>query len=350
MSKTFVIITSIILLISVIAVVFYFTQDDKDKDGMDDTWEIQYGLDPNDSSDALLDNDDDNLSNYQEYVNSTDPTTNDTDSDKLLDYDELVEFHTNPSSNDTDGDGMNDWFELYIGDTEPLVTNGRKAILIEIPLPDDPIGYGLERSKWVFMNKFRIDEQNISTLARPSKIDFRDAIVNLDTTENDIIYIEIQTYSGGQWPYHLNVYDNNDTISFYELDEWLDNVKCKTMIVVLGTSYSGVAGEILSIDNPYPRIIYTSAGNETSSGATFLKYFTESWGVNTLGSAGYIHFDEENADKYGDQNGYVTIKESFEYAKIKFEEKRDRFDLKGYPQQYGDIELGNCTYLGDYEY
>ncbi len=47
--------------------------DDDDNDGIPDTWEVQYGLDPFNSNDALLDNDGDGISNLDEYTQGTNP-------------------------------------------------------------------------------------------------------------------------------------------------------------------------------------------------------------------------------------------------------------------------------------
>jgi hypothetical protein len=47
---------------------------DSDNDGMPDAWEITYGLNPNDPSDALADKDSDGLSNYDEYLKGKNPT------------------------------------------------------------------------------------------------------------------------------------------------------------------------------------------------------------------------------------------------------------------------------------
>ncbi|MDB6038595.1 MAG: Spore coat protein CotH, partial [Verrucomicrobiales bacterium] len=46
---------------------------DTDHDGIPDSWEIAYGLNPNDSADAALDPDHDGLTNLQEYLAGTDP-------------------------------------------------------------------------------------------------------------------------------------------------------------------------------------------------------------------------------------------------------------------------------------
>jgi len=47
---------------------------DSDGDGMHDSWETAYGLDPADPGDAVLDSDGDGVSNYQEYLDHTHPT------------------------------------------------------------------------------------------------------------------------------------------------------------------------------------------------------------------------------------------------------------------------------------
>jgi hypothetical protein len=47
---------------------------DSDQDGMNDEWELSFGLNPNDSSDASSDNDGDGLSNREEFDLGSDPT------------------------------------------------------------------------------------------------------------------------------------------------------------------------------------------------------------------------------------------------------------------------------------
>jgi hypothetical protein len=58
---------------------------DSDGDGLPDSWENVYGLDSGIASDNELDLDGDGLSNYQEFVNGTDPRKSDTSGDGIND-------------------------------------------------------------------------------------------------------------------------------------------------------------------------------------------------------------------------------------------------------------------------
>jgi hypothetical protein len=92
---------------------------DTDGDGMADGWEILYGLDPLDPSDATLDPDGDMLTNLEEFQLTLDPNNPDTDGDTLTDGEEVLIHGTDPRRADTDGDGLNDAEELAFG-SNPL--------------------------------------------------------------------------------------------------------------------------------------------------------------------------------------------------------------------------------------
>lgn len=72
---------------------------DSDGDGMPDWWEMENGLDPLDPLDAMLDNDQDNFNNLQEYKAGTDPNKAEI---------QLCPCIDNPNQNDTDKDGIID--------------------------------------------------------------------------------------------------------------------------------------------------------------------------------------------------------------------------------------------------
>ena len=87
-------------------------KSDTDDDGMPDGWEVQYNLNPC-KNDANEDPDGDKLRNLDEYKYQTDPHNPDTDEDGLWDGDEISNA-CNPNDPDTDDDGMPDgWEVLY---------------------------------------------------------------------------------------------------------------------------------------------------------------------------------------------------------------------------------------------
>ncbi|MFN7960816.1 MAG: Ig-like domain-containing protein [Thermoanaerobaculia bacterium] len=93
---------------------------DSDSDGIPDDLELANGLDPNDPIDALLDPDQDGLSNRQELVDfGTDPRDADSDDDRASDGREVNDLGTNPLLFDTDGDLISDGLEDFAG-SDPL--------------------------------------------------------------------------------------------------------------------------------------------------------------------------------------------------------------------------------------
>jgi len=124
---------------------------DSDMDGLPDSWERKYSLNPllgTGMDGPNSDRDGDALSNIEEYKNNTDPNNGDTDGDSLTDKWEVDNklsplnnegddgimgdpdgdglnngderrYGTNPQKKDSDGDGLNDNEEIDIHRTDP---------------------------------------------------------------------------------------------------------------------------------------------------------------------------------------------------------------------------------------
>ncbi|MHA1919978.1 MAG: hypothetical protein ACTSWX_09555 [Promethearchaeota archaeon] len=107
------------------------TNNDSDKDGIPDGWEVYYGLNATNSSDALVDFDDDLILNIYEFGNNTNPFSNDTDNDGLDDGEEILQYYSNPSSNDTDCDGLIDFYEIEVYLTNILVNDTDEDRLLD---------------------------------------------------------------------------------------------------------------------------------------------------------------------------------------------------------------------------
>jgi hypothetical protein len=92
------------VIVILILILFLFSQvsyaDDSDGDYIPDDWEDEYGLDPGDPDDAVLDPDNDGLMNVEEYIYSTDPTTEDTDGDGYPDKIEIW-YYSDPTDEDS---------------------------------------------------------------------------------------------------------------------------------------------------------------------------------------------------------------------------------------------------------
>ena len=124
------------------------TRNDTDTYGIPDGFEVFNLMDPLDETDAELDYDNDQLTNLQEYIYRGDVYNNDTDSDGLLDYDEVFIYYTKVYRNDTDFDGLMDYDELFIYHTSPRkrdtdedgYPDGLEILEGFDPLdPDDPV-------------------------------------------------------------------------------------------------------------------------------------------------------------------------------------------------------------------
>ncbi|MHA1880088.1 MAG: hypothetical protein ACTSYG_06790 [Candidatus Heimdallarchaeota archaeon] len=95
-------------------------ENDTDSDSLPDYYEILYNLQPNNSSDALLDADLDGFTNLAEFLNGTNPIKQDTDHNGAQDGAEYFFYFTDPLDGDSDKDGILDGFELFTLNSSPL--------------------------------------------------------------------------------------------------------------------------------------------------------------------------------------------------------------------------------------
>jgi len=133
--------------------------NDTDGDGMGDGWEVYYGFDPTNASDAELDVDGDGLSNLGEYLYGTNPTSNDTDGDGTPDLWE-IKYDLNPTdpsdaSLDCDSDGLSNLAEFNMG-TDPTNPDSDGDLFgdgIEVAIGSDPLNPAMP---WLFIVSFTI--------------------------------------------------------------------------------------------------------------------------------------------------------------------------------------------------
>ncbi|MFW3146907.1 MAG: SBBP repeat-containing protein [Thermoplasmatota archaeon] len=120
---------------------------DADGDGIPDLYEIEFLLDMNDPRDASLDGDLDGLTNLEEYLNGTDMQNFDTDNDGMDDGWEVMyglDPLTASSDKDTDGDGRTDLQEYRDG-TDPTKADKELplSLIIVLLLAAVVIGAGI---------------------------------------------------------------------------------------------------------------------------------------------------------------------------------------------------------------
>jgi hypothetical protein len=102
------------------------TNPDSDYDNLSDYWEFMNATDP-----WNPDIDGDNLADGDEFTFNTDVRDIDSDSDNVLDGDEVHLYGTNPIEPETDGDGLNDGAELFQHNTSALDTDTDDDQLID---------------------------------------------------------------------------------------------------------------------------------------------------------------------------------------------------------------------------
>ena len=285
---------------------------DTDLDLMHDGWEVAFKLDPRQKDDSL-DKDLDGLTNLKEYNLGLRPDKEDTDNDLLTDKDELDKYGTDPLIRDMDNDTMGDGFEVFVRGTNPNSPNNYFAILLNTGDPDDtydpwPDSKNMDK---LLRNRYGYTDKMIWKYEKGAATfsNFKKAIIQITalSDRNDTIYINLAAH--GQVGY-LQFSDGNHYYS--EIDDWLDNITCDRMVISIDACYCGSAiPELDDGDNPAPRVIYAACKSDEQSDGTFHLKFTDGLGLSKLD---YPMVDQNFGIRDGSGNGYVSVRESFLFA------------------------------------
>ncbi len=185
---------------------------DTDGDGIPDTWEIKYGLDPNNPYDSVKDSDNDGLVSLFEYYFGSSPNDEDSDDDGSSDFFEFMN-QTDPLDSasipleDDDQDSMpNDW-EIEHGldpndPTDSMADPDEDGLVncIEFVIGSDPLSY----------TELKIDKNNKNS--HLGDIQLYDALTIMKSFSETVFHTERNMFN--ELP--------NERISLNEDCKWVD--------------------------------------------------------------------------------------------------------------------------------
>ncbi|MCD6573689.1 MAG: hypothetical protein J7K95_06305 [Thermoplasmata archaeon] len=373
--------------------------NDIDNDGIPNDVEEKYGLNMFDARDAKEDWDGDELTNYEElvkYATLFGPLnihSNDSDGDYLKDGEEIV-LGTNPNDIDTDNDLLLDGYNVVVRNDDPLYEKfmnaeircikannsttfiGEKTIgtnstnddsdrdgmfdgfewyaqqlwkqRSDLPwMPYDPKIYNKRvvfilgkytEGGYITYEKdvpFFKDKEKIPKIILRSHIDtkakIRETCHNISNTlsPNDFLYVIIDTHG----PYiHLE----NSVISYREFDSWFKNLRAASVVVVDHCKAGKAIEEMKNID-----VVYTASKNESGP-------FGLADGMNRAFGRDHPYLGnafKEADQQFGNNDGFVSFNEAFEYAKYLRENDEE---WPSTPLKKDPYDIGKILFLGNY--
>ena len=317
---------------------------------------------PNVHEDNFKDYDGDGIPNYKDPHPNVHEDNFDSDGDGIPDYKDphpnIPEEEWNLKHTDSDGDGMSDWFEKNIAKLDPNVPNDRYVLISMYGYRvDDTTSVGPAYSELIeiydfLINQYRIPSDNIIKISKAEYPDFKDAVNQIakKADENDLVYVLMSSHGGhGTFSFH------DKSVQYKEIDNLLDKINAKAMVVTIDSCHSGSAIPFLK-DGHCPRVVMTVCRDDQVGGnADMAMYFFESLGTPFYSLYGKNCYKDQafwgnkNADKDG--NGFISVKEGFDYAKEKMSEwiVEDNDYEPREPHISDPDNIASELYLGEYK-
>jgi len=260
---------------------------------------------------------------------------------------------------DSDGDGFNDWFEINVSRTDPNAPNDRYIILYSAWKKTDNMEGITEGEKNFWLTKAKVTAENVIMLTQEKATDYnlRAVIkeVAAKTNENDIVFISLHGHGGKDrittyyyqgedpnWP------SNPGAILYTDIDEWLNEINAKVVIIQMMACDCEKALPVLK-DGSCPRIVFVHTAREFIEG---------------LGE--YPDYAIAADTKYGNGDGYVSVGEVaswidndpmwgpdwgiYETMEERYEKGRSHLEAEGYSKMSDTSNIADRTYLTDYTY
>jgi hypothetical protein len=239
---------------------------------------------------------------------------------------------------DWDGDGFSNWFEQNVSGTDPLVPNERYAIFLSTSderVPD--VGYVIS------VMGMGIPESNVIRLvgenAKYSKL--RDVLLKVaeKTNDKDLVLVSLAAHG-----IDGSIILRDGGTTYAQMDEDLDKIKAKVLIVTIDSCFSGSAIPYLK-DGPCPRIVITQTDRyQAGLGSELFDHFFPALAGHVpympyFTSKDPTFFKRSAIDQ--DRNGQVSVEEAQKWA---FDAISDN-TIGLHPQASDTSGIGGMTYF-----
>ena len=224
---------------------------------------------------------------------------------------------------DSDGDGFSDWFEENIAGYDPNVPNDRYVIYCQyLPEVDKEydVVFDLCRHIWVEENKVPPENIIILRKEKATRSNLQKAIEEIATEadEHDLVFISLM----GHGDQNGIVCCCDGYIRYSVLDEWLDEIRAKVVIVQAIACKSECAAEMMK-EGPCPRIVLTGGfsmegfdNKKTADKYPWLPTYDDYGYDNPNPALDYYDIFFGFADKLGNNgDGYVSLGEFIKVLK-----------------------------------